>query len=378
MMAANRTEVVGESARRGDAVTPVAPAAVPRIRIERVAESRWVATDWSRVPFGSVYSDHMLVAEFEDGRWGEPVVRPYGPLPLPPSISALHYGVSVFEGLKAHRSPEGEVLVFRPRDNARRLQRSAARLAMPEVPEALFMDGLKALLRLDQRWVPAHGSGALYIRPVLFSVDSSIRVKPAERFLFVIFTCPFAGYYGGAVDVLVTRRYVRAYPGGTGDTKPAGNYAPTFVADVEARTRGCQSVLWLDGREHRYVEESGVMNVFFVIGDRVVTPELGGTILPGLTRDSVITLLRAMGHHVEERRVAIDEIAAAHAAGRLRECFGTGTAATLSHVGRILNGSDELLLPPVEARTVGPAVRERLVAIMEGRAPDEHGWRERV
>ena len=349
------------------------------IPVERAAQSRWVATDWTTVPFGSVYSDHMLIAEFQDGRWGEPAVRPYGPLPLPPSISALQYGLSVFEGLKAHRAPSGDVLLFRPRDNARRFQRSAARFVMPEVPEALFLDGVKALLRVDERWVPAHGAGALYIRPVLFSVDPSIRVKPGERFLFVVFSCPFASYYPAALDVLVTRRYVRAFPGGTGDTKPAGNYAPTLLADVEAQSLGCQTVLWLDGLEHRYLEECGAMNVFLVLGDLVVTPQLDGTFLPGITRDSVITLLRAMGHQVEERRVAMEEVVAAHRAGRLRECFGTGTAATLSHVLRIHDvDGDDLVIPPVEARTVGPAVRERLVELMNGRAADLYGWLERI
>jgi branched-chain amino acid aminotransferase len=249
---------------------------------------------------------------------------------------------------------------------------------MPEVPETLFVDGLKALLRVDERWVPAHGAGALYLRPVLFSVDPSLRVKPAERFLFVVFSCPFASYYPAALDVRVTRRYVRAFPGGTGDIKPAGNYAPTFLADAEAASRGCQTVLWLDGVEQRYLEECGAMNVFVVLGDRVVTPQLSGTLLPGVTRDSVITLLRGMGHPVEERRVAIEELLAAHREGRLRECFGTGTAATLSHVRRIHVDDDVLVLPPIEARTVGPAVREKLVAMMNGREADPHAWLEQI
>jgi branched-chain amino acid aminotransferase len=357
----------------------IAPPARPSgIRVDRVAESRWVATDWSTVPFGSVYSDHMLVTEFQEGRWQDPTIRPYGPLPLPPSITSLQYGLSVFEGLKAHRAPGGEVLLFRPRENARRLQRSAARFVMPEVPESLFLDGVKALLRVDERWVPAHGTGALYVRPVLFSVDSSIRVKPAERFLFVVFSCPFASYYPAALDVLVTRRYVRAFPGGTGDTKPGGNYAPTFLADVEARSRDCHTVLWLDGPEHRYLEECGAMNVFVVLGDSIVTPRLSGTFLPGVTRDCVITLLGEMGHHVEERLVAIEEVVAAHREGRLRECFGTGTAATLSHVRRIHVDDEDLVLPPIEDRTVGPAVRERLVAIMNGRHGDPCGWLEPI
>jgi branched-chain amino acid aminotransferase len=354
------------------------PAGAPGIRVERIAESRWVPTDWSTVPFGSVYSDHMVVAEFQDGRWGEPVIRPYGPLPLAPSVSSLQYGLSVFEGLKAHRAPNGDVFLFRPREGARRFQRSAARFVMPEVPESHFMGALESLLQVDERWVPAHQAGALYVRPVLFSVDPSIRPRPAERFLFVVFTCPLASYYPLALDVMVTRRYVRAFPGGTGEIKPAGNYAPTFLADVEARAEGCQTVLWLDAHEHRYLEECSVLNVFVVLGDTVVTPELSGSFLPGVTRESVITLLREMGHAVEERRVSIDEVVAAHAEGRLRECFGTATAATLSHIGRLRYGGRDMVLPPVEARTVGPAVRERLVALMEGRVPDPYGWLERV
>jgi branched-chain amino acid aminotransferase len=348
------------------------------IRIQRARESRLPGIDLANVPFSSVFSDHMLVAELRDGAWGEPAIQPYGPLPLPPSITALHYGVSVFEGLKAHRSPGDDVLLFQPWENARRLNRSAARLAMPEVPESLFLEGLRELLRLDKAWVPPHGSGALYIRPCFFSVDESLRVKPAERYLFVIFTFPFGAYFSAPVDALVTDRYVRAFPGGTGDTKPAGNYAPALLADKEARDGGFTTVMWLDARDHRYVEECGVMNVFFVVGDRVLTPELTGTILPGVTRQSVITLLGEMGYAVEQRRISIEEVKEHHRRGRLRECFGTGTAATVSHIQRIRHGDEEMALPPVQERTVGPAVRERLIAIATGRSPDTHGWIEKL
>ncbi|MGH9365087.1 MAG: branched-chain amino acid aminotransferase [Thermoanaerobaculia bacterium] len=352
------------------------------IRIEPVQVSRLPGVDLGNVPFSSVFSDHMLVAEYRDGAWGQATIRAYGPLSLAPSISALQYAVSVFEGLKAHRMPTGEFALFRPRENARRLNRSALRLAMPEVPEALFLEGLRRLVHLDQKWVPAAAAGALYVRPCYFSVDESIRPKPAERYLFVIFTFPFGAYFPAPVDVLVTERYVRAFPGGTGDVKPAGNYAPALLADKEARDSGLSTVLWLDARERRYVEECGVMNVFFVLADRggprVVTPELSGTILPGVTRDSVLTLLRETGVAVEERRVSIDELLAAHGQGTLRECFGTGTAATLSHVRRIRYRDRDYELPPVEARAIGPAVREQLVAIATGRAPDRHGWLERL
>ena len=352
------------------------------IRIELARASRLRCVDLANRPFSSVFSDHMLVAEYRDGSWGQVGIRPYGPLSLAPSVSALQYAVSVFEGMKAHRLPSGEVALFRPWENARRLNRPARRLAMPEVPESLFLQGLRRLVRLDQEWVPAADAGALYVRPCYFSVDESVRPKPADRFLFVIFTFPFGAYFAAPVDALVIERYVRAFPGGTGDVKPAGNYAPALLVEQEARDAGFGTVLWLDARERRYVEECGVMNVFFVIDDgggpRVVTPELSGTILPGVTRDSVLTLLREMGMTVEERKLAIDEVLVAHERGALRECFGTGTAATLSHVRRIRYRDKDYDLPSVETRAIGPAVRERLVAIATGRAPDTHGWLERV
>jgi branched-chain amino acid aminotransferase len=340
--------------------------------------SRLETLDLVNTPFSSVCSDHMLVAEYRNGAWSEPTIRAYGPLPLPPSISALQYGVSVFEGLKAHTTPDGALALFRPWENARRLNRSAARLAMPDVPEALFLDGLRELLRRDRAWVPAHDAGALYVRPVLFSIDESVRVKPAERYLFVIFTFPFGTYYATPVDVLVSDTYVRAFPGGTGAVKPAGNYAPALRADRDAQGAGLQTVMWLDGAERKYVEECGVMNIFFVIGDEVVTPRLEGTILPGITRDSALTLLRDMGLTVLERRVSIDEVIDAYDRGLLRECFGTGTAATLSHIRRIRYRDRDIVLPDVAERTIGPTVRNRLVAIATGVAPDPYGWVERL
>lgn len=349
-------------------------ASLPEVRVEPVRASRLAEVDFASVAFSSVFSDHMLTAIHENGEWREATIGAYAPLALPPSITALQYGVSVFEGLKAHRTPSGDVALLRPRENARRLNRSAARLAMPGVPEDLFLGGLRQLIRLDRAWVPPADQGALYVRPCMFSIDTSIRVKPADRYMFVIFTFPFGAYYAHPVDVLVSERYVRAFPGGTGDVKPAGNYAAALLADQDAREAGFQTVLWLDGVHRSYVEECGVMNVFFVIGDEVVTPRLEGTILPGITRDCVLTLLRDMGVAVKERRVSIDEVVAAHDRGALRECFGTGTAATLSHVRRIAYRDRDLELPPVDDRTIGPAVRERLVAIATGRAPDPYGW----
>lgn len=348
------------------------------IPVECVLRSRLAEVNLSTVQFSSVFSDHMFTAEFQEGRWSEGRIQPHGPILLEPSISALHYGVAVFEGMKAHKSPDGAPLLFRPRDNAQRLQLSAARLAMAPVPESLFLRGLRELVRLDQAWIPSADMGALYIRPILFSTDPSIRVKPSDRHRFLILTFPFGAYYAAPVDVAVSERYVRAFPGGTGDTKPGGNYAAALLADVEAREAGFHSAMWLDGQERRFIEECGVMNVFFVIGDRIVTPALCGTILPGINRASVITLLEAMGYRVTEGRISIGELLAAYDGGELRECFGTGTAATVSHIRRIRYRDRTLELPPVGQRTVGPAVKEKLLAIMTGREPDPYGWVERV
>jgi len=350
----------------------------PPLHVDAVTKSRLEEVDFATVQFSSVFSDHMFTAEFEDGRWSDGRIQPYGPIPMLPNISALHYGISVFEGMKAHKSAGGRPLLFRPRENARRLRCSAARLAMPEVPEGLFLEGLRELVRLDHAWIPGADAGALYIRPILFSTDPSIRVKPAERYQFVIFTFPFGAYFSAPVDVVVCERYVRAFPGGTGDIKPAGNYAAALLAEQEARETGFNSVMWLDAQERRYIEECGVMNVFFVIGNEVVTPSLSGTILPGITRDSVITLLRDLGYRVKEANIAIDQVFESHKRGELHECFGTGTAATVSHIRRIRYRDETVELLPVEQRKVGPLVREKLLGIMTGRQPDPHGWVETI
>ncbi len=345
---------------------------LPEIRVERTAHARLAGVDLGNAPFSSVFSDHMLIARYRAGRWEEATIRPYGPLPLPVNVSSLQYGLSAFEGTKAHRTAAGQVALFRPDANARRLNRSAARLAMAEVPEALFLGGLRRLVALDAGWVPPLGAGALYIRPCLFSTDPSLRVKPAEEFLFVVVSCPFGSYYSAPVAAEVAEAHVRAFPGGTGDIKSAGNYAAALLADREAQARGAGTVLWLDGIERRYVEECGVMNVFFVLDDRVLTPALSGTILPGVTRDSALRVLRDQGRTIEERRIAIDEVVAWHADGRLRECFGTGTAATLSPIARIRHG-DTVIEPRGDGR-VGADLRAALLAIMTGASPDPYGW----
>jgi len=348
------------------------------VRIDRVARSRIQEVDFTSVAFSSIFSDHMFISQFRNGTWGDGLIRPFGEVSVSPSISGLQYGISVFDGMKAYRSPTGNPLLFRPAENARRFQRSAARLAMATVPESLFLTALRALVRVDKGWIPPAEAGALYIRTLQFSDDPSIRVKPADRYQFIVLTFPFGAYFSSPVDLLVSERYVRAFPGGTGDIKPAGNYAAGLLADQEARDLGFNSVMWLDGIDRRYIEECGVMNIFFVIGDDVITPPLTGTILPGVTRDSVITLLAGMGYSVKESRISIEEVLSSYENGTLRECFGTGTAATVSRIGRIRYRERTLELPPMEARTVGRAVRERLLAIMTGRVHDPYGWVEQI
>jgi len=348
------------------------------LSIKRMELSRLATVDFTNLPFGTVFSDHMFVAGFKNGNWSEPSIRPYGPLALSPSISALQYGVSVFEGLKAHRSASGDILIFRPLDNARRLNRSAVRLAMPTLPEELFVEGLLELLKVDEQWVPRSDQGSLYIRPTFFSVDESIRVKPAEQFMFVIFTCPVGSYFSAPLEVLITDQYVRAFPGGTGDVKPAGNYASTLLAEQRTNKAGFHHVMWLDGIERRFIEECGVMNIFFVIDGCVVTPPLGGTILGGIIRDSVLRLLRDMDLQVEERRLSVEELLETHESGRLTECFGTGTAATVAPIKRIRYQEHDVIFPDVDQHSIGPTIRKRLVDIMTGRAKDPYGWVMRV
>src|SRR5262245_16813526 len=344
------------------------------VRVTYTTSSRLSERVRETAQFGTVFSDHMLIANFENGLWGEAEIVPYGPLPLPPAPIALHHGQAIFEGLKAHRTLDGRIAMFRPYDNYVRLNRSAARLVMPEVPEALFLNGIAELVRLDRNWIPEREGGALYIRPVYFAIDESLQVRPASQYRLVVLTCPVGPYFAGRINLVVEERYVRAFPGGTGDIKPAGNYAGSLLAAGEAQERGYQNVLWLDGIVRRFIEECGMMNVFFVIDDAVVTPPLSGTILPGVTRDSVLTLLRDAGIATEERPVAIDEVFELYAAGRLTEAAGVGTAATIAPIGRIAYRDREIELATLGSDSILERVRMRMEAIRRGQEEDRHGW----
>lgn len=351
---------------------------VSDIKVTRTKVSRRSEVDFDNIAFGKVFSDHMFVVDYRDGGWQTPEIVPYGTFELAPATTALHYGQSIFEGMKAYRNVDGKPVLFRPRENFERMNRSAARMVMPPIPESLFLDGLKELVRVDIDWIPTQADSSLYIRPLMFANDDFIGVKPSDAYKLVIFTCPVGQYYSEPVKLWVTREFIRAAPGGTGAAKTAGNYAASYYAAQQAQDNGYHNVLWLDGKDHRYVEECGTMNMFFVIDGVAVTPELSGTILPGVTRDSVITLLGDMNVDVEERRVSIDEIEKAHADGKLEEAFGAGTAATISPVIEIGSEDGVMSLPPDDERKVGPALLKQLTDIRHGVAEDKYGWVEPV
>ena len=349
-----------------------------KIKITRTDASRLPEVDFDHIPFGKVFSDHMLVADYREGAWQPAEIRPYASLTLWPATTVLHYGQSIFEGMKAYRNVEGKPVLFRPRDNFARMNRSAERMVMPAIPESLFLGGLKELVRLDVEWIPTQEDSSLYIRPLMFANDDYIGVKPSDEYKFLIFTCPVGKYYSEPVKLWVTREFVRAAEGGTGEAKTAGNYAASYYAAKQAQDKGYDNVLWLDGKEHRYVEECGTMNIFFVIDGVAVTPALTGTILRGVTRDSAITLLHDMNVEVEERRISIEEVFEAHEKGKLEEAFGAGTAATISPVIEIGSEEGVVKLPPDSERKIGPALLKQLTDIRHGVAEDVHGWVEPI
>ena len=349
------------------------------IDINKIAASRINEIDPMNIQFGKAYSDHMLIAYYENGAWQKPTIVPFGNLNFSPATTFFHYGQAIFEGVKAYKDPQGNPVIFRPYDNWKRMNRSARRMAMPEVSEDLFVGGIKELIGLDRDWVPTGEDTSLYIRPFLLATDEFIGVRPAERFMFIIITSPAGPYYSHPVSIYVQDQYVRAFPGGIGFTKAAGNYGMSMYPTQEIKKMGYDQILWTDGFEHKFVQEIGTMNVFFVIGDKVITPDLNyDTILEGVTRDSVITLLREKGVTVEERPLSIDEIELAHKEGRLKEAFGTGTAASIAPICALTYHDDKMMLPPVEQWEHTNWLKKQLSDIRYGRVPDTHNWVVRV
>ena len=346
--------------------------------ITRVERSKLNQMTLENIPFGKYFTDHMLEVDYEDGEWKTVEIKPYQPLLLSPSLAVLHYGQAIFEGVKAYKDQQGNAQIFRPFENFKRFNISADRMQMPQLPEEIFMEGMRQLVEIDQDWIPQQEDHSLYIRPFMFSTDELIGVRPSDKYKFMILLSPTGPYYNAPMRIYVEENFVRAVPGGVGYAKAAGNYGGAMYATAQAKKKGYDQVLWTDAYEHKYVQECGTMNVFFIIGDTAVTPDLeAGTILSGVTRDSTIMLLKDMGFRVEERPISIDDIVDAYNAGILYEVFGTGTAATISMI-KELRYKDFVMNFDVDQWKTAPAVKKMITDIREGRAEDVYGWMSKV
>jgi branched-chain amino acid aminotransferase len=344
------------------------------INITKVETSKLQDINLENLPFGRFFTDHMLEADYENGEWKNVEIKPYQPMLLEPSLAALHYGQAIFEGIKAYKDAEGNAFIFRPFDNFKRFNISAERMNMPVVPEEIFIEGMRMLIDLDKNWIPSMPDHSLYIRPFMFSSDPVIGVKPSDSYKFLIILSPTGPYYSAPMRIYVEETYTRAAPGGVGYSKNAGNYGGSMLATAMAKKQGYDQVLWTDAFEHKYLQEVGTMNVFFVIGNKAITPSLeDGTILAGVTRDSAMTVLAEMGLEVVEAKISIDELIAAHKSGELREVFGTGTAATISLI-KELKYKDYIMHFDTDAWKIAPELKTRLNNIRNGITADTHGW----
>ena len=346
--------------------------------IERTQHSRLSETDFSNLEFGTVNSDHMFVVDYKKGEWVDPKIIPFQNISVSPACSSLHYGQTVFEGMKAFRAPNGDLLVFRPEKHLERMNNSNRRLCIPEIPAEYFYDAIDALVKLDQDWIPNQEGCSLYLRPFIFANDPFIGVKPSSAYKFMIFTCPVAGYYKGTVKVIIESDFVRASPGGIGAAKTGGNYAASLLPAKLAADKGYQQILWTDSKEHKYFEESGTMNLMFVINDVLITPSLDGSILPGITRDTILTIAKDWGVKVEERRVSVEEVITAFNNGTLQDAFGTGTAATITQIAEIHHNGKDMVLPPVAGRTLSNKLNQTIVDLKNGIGEDKYKWVHRI
>lgn len=344
------------------------------IKITKTTNSRLAQTDFENLVFGRTFSDHMLVADYEDGEWKNFEILPYGEIALSPAISALHYGQAFFEGLKAYKHEDGTISVFRPEKNAQRFNKSAERLCMAELPEDLFLQSVSALVDIDRDWIPAKPNHSLYIRPVMFATDAFLGVTPSKTYKFVLLTCPVGPYFSKPLRVKFEECYTRAAEGGFGYAKAAGNYGGSMLPFKKAAEEGFDQLIWTDAKEHLYVEEMGAANVMFVLDGKLVTPSTRDTILDGVTRDTVIALAKSWGMPVEERRVSIAEVVEGAKNGKLTDAFGAGTAATIAPVGSFhYKGEDYTLSDPL-TREFSQKVLKTLDDIRCGNVEDTFGW----
>ncbi|SDC01153.1 branched-chain amino acid aminotransferase [Niabella drilacis] len=348
------------------------------IPVTKTGKSKLEQVDFNHLGFGKYFSDHMLEADYVDGQWTNVNIRPYESLGFLPALSVLHYSQTIFEGQKAHKDENGNIHIFRPHENWKRMNRSAERLAMPAVPEEIFIDGMKQLVELDKAFIPSGYDESLYIRPFLFATEETLGVKESSSYKFLIITGPAGSYFSAPARIYVEEKYTRAAPGGTGFAKTGGNYAASLLSSAEAKKQGYDQVLWMDALEHKYVQEVGAMNIMFIIGDTLVTPDLtDGTILSGITRLSLLERFRDQGFKVEERKVSIDELIEAYKAGHLKEVFGCGTAATISHV-KELKYKDFVMEFDVDSMTISAEMKKYLLDYKEHKHGDPYGWLESV
>jgi len=344
------------------------------ITITKADSSRLTVTDFSQLPFGKVFSDHMFIAEYDNGTWSNLQVLPYGPIPMSPAISALHYGQAIFEGMKAYRQANGKISVFRPEKNFERFNKSAARMSMPAIPKEIFMQGIAALIDIDEKWVPAQDGYSLYIRPVMFATDPYLGVKPSDKYIFALLTTPTGPYYSKALNVKIETEYTRADDGGVGYAKTAGNYARSLFPFAEAQKEGFDQLIWTDAASHEFIEEAGTANLIFVINGKLVTPSVRSTVLDGVTRDTIITLAKKAGIEVEERRVSVKEVIEGIENGSLTDAFAAGTAATVTPIGAIGYQGKTYTLTDPSTRTISAGIAKTLNDSRDELAPDEFGW----
>ena len=347
---------------------------VTDIAVRKTNHSRIAEVDFEKLEFGKYIADHMLVCDYVNGEWKEPQIVPYANLSLSPSALALHYGQTVFEGMKAFRMNDGRINIFRMEKHYDRFVKSLERMCMAVVPKEIFVEGLQQLVELDKAWVPAKPGHALYIRPFIFASEARFGVKVSEEYRFIVFTGPVPSLYADPIKVKVETQYIRAAKGGTGFAKCGGNYGASFLPTQNARREGYDQVLWTDGKENKFIEESGMMNVMFVINDTLVTPPLSDSILDGVTRDSLLTIAKDMGYKTEERPVAVAELEQAFKSGTITEAFGAGTAAVVAPIKCINIGGIDLMLPKYDETKLLFKLKNKLEQIRLGIDADENNW----
>lgn len=344
------------------------------IQIHPIVKSRIEEIDFDNLAFGRSFADHMLVAEYANGAWQSMTIQSYGPLSYQPAMMSIHYGQSIFEGMKGYRSAKGDVLVFRPQENLKRFNKSAVRMCMPEVPEEIFLGGLKKLLEIDNAWVPDKEGSSLYIRPFMFATDEYVGVSPSTSYKFIIFNCPVGSYYSKPLKVRVETEYIRAAKGGVGFAKNAGNYGGSLFPTQKAMQAGYDQIIWTDAATHQYVEEAGTMNLMFMVGGSLVTAPTGDTILDGVTRKSVMQIAKDWGIDVQERQLSVNELVNGILDGSVTEAFGAGTAAVIAPIQTIGFEGNDYQLPDKKDSDFSSKVFTEINQIRLGEIEDTHGW----